>query len=161
MEIKEGSKAPKFKLPDDKGKNLSLAKFLGAWLVLYFYPKDMTSGCTVEAEEFSRALPKFKKLKASVVGVSKDSVDRHQKFIKKSNLKISLLADESTEICKAYGVYKQKSLYGHKFMGIERTTFLINPKGRVAKIYPKVKVNGHVAKVLEDLKELVSSGGVI
>jgi len=154
QKLKEGAKAPSFQIIADNEKKLSLKDFKGEWLVLYFYPKDMTPGCTTEACEFQSRLKKFSKMQASVVGVSKDSVARHLKFKEKYSLEFPLLADESGELCESYGVWTQKSLYGKKFMGIERTTVLIDPKGKIAKIYPKVKVKGHVDQVLADLTEL-------
>jgi peroxiredoxin Q/BCP len=149
--LKEGSKAPVFKIPDQNGKAKSLADFKGKWVVLYFYPKDMTPGCTQEACDFRDSASKLKARKAVVLGVSKDSPDRHTKFIGKEGLNFDLLSDEDGKICKLYGVWKKKSLYGHEFMGIERTTFLINPAGKITKIFPKVKVKDHVKEVLENL----------
>ena len=150
-ELKEGSKAPAFKLPDEKAKARSLGEFKGKWVVLYFYPKDMTSGCTLEAVDFRDSMAKFKKKKAVVLGVSKDSPERHQKFIDKEDLNFNLLSDEDAKVCKLYGVYQKKSLYGHQFMGIVRTTFVINPQGKIHKVFHKVKVKDHVDEVLKAL----------
>jgi peroxiredoxin Q/BCP len=149
--LKEGSKAPAFELSDENGKLRSLKDFKGKWVVLYFYPKDMTPGCTQESCDFRDALKRFKTKKAVILGVSKDSPERHLKFIEKERLNFTLLSDEKAKICKLYGVFKKKSLYGHEFMGIERTTFLIDPKGKISKIFPKVKVTGHVDEVLNSL----------
>lgn len=152
--LKEGQKAPAFSLTDDSGDKISLGDFKGKKIVLYFYPKDMTPGCTTEACDFQAALSDYKKKKAVVLGISKDSVERHQNFKKKYSLDFPLLADVDGKACEAYGVWKEKSLYGRKFMGIERTTFVIDSKGKIAKIFPKVKVKGHSAAVLEALAEV-------
>ena len=152
-ELKEGEKAPDFKIPNEKGKPTSPSDFRGEWLVLYFYPKDMTPGCTTESIDFSKRAKSFKKLNAVVVGVSCDSVERHQKFIDVHDLEVSLLSDADIEVCKLYGVYKKKSLYGRQFMGIVRTTFIIDPKGKITKIFHKVKVKDHAETVLEFIKE--------
>ena len=149
--LKEGSKAPAFTLESDSGEKVSLKDFSGKSLVLFFYPKDMTSGCTVEARAFQAALPKLKKKGAVVLGASKDSVASHQKFKTKEGLRFALLSDPEGKLCEAYGVWKEKSLYGRKYMGIERTTVIIGPDGKVRRIFPKVKVAGHVAEVLESL----------
>lgn len=149
--LKEGDKAPAFKLPADDGKEVSLKELKGKRVVLYFYPKDMTPGCTQEACDFRDSAAAFKKGKAVILGVSRDSVDRHQKFREKYELTFPLLSDEDGKVCEAYGVWKQKSLYGKKFMGIERTTFIIGPDGKIERIFPKVKVNGHVSEILDGL----------
>lgn len=151
---KLGSKAPAFSLKNEKEETKTLADFAGKWLVLYFYPKDDTPGCTVEACEFTDQIPKFGKLDAVVVGVSPDSPKSHQKFIKKKDLKISLLADEDHAICEKYGVWQEKSMYGKKFMGVVRTTFLIDPDGKIAHIFEKVKAEGHAEEVRLKLIEL-------
>jgi peroxiredoxin Q/BCP len=150
--LKEGDKAIDFTLVDDENQKVSLKDFKGSFLVLYFYPKDMTSGCTREAIGFSEQILKFKKLNAQVVGISKDSVQSHKKFKEKYNLKIKLLSDESLEVVKEYGVWVKKKLYGRELFGIERTTFVINPQLKIIKIFPKVKVDGHVEAVLDFLK---------
>lgn len=149
--LKVGDKAPAFSLPDGEGKKVSLKDFKGKTVVLYFYPKDMTPGCTVEARDFRDQQPAYKKRKAVVLGVSRDSSERHEKFRAKYDLNFPLLADEDGEVCKTYGVWKEKSLYGRKFMGIERTTFVIDPNGKIAKIYPKVKVKGHAEAILAEV----------
>lgn len=150
--IKEGNKAPQFTLPDSNGKKVSLKDYLGKKVVLYFYPKDMTSGCTREACDFRDAHPNFKKLNAVVLGVSADSSASHQKFSDKYDLPFTLLSDEDKKVLGKYDVWKEKSMYGKKYMGIERTTVVINEDGKIQKIFPKVKVNGHIEEVLKELK---------
>ncbi|MCM0606543.1 MAG: thioredoxin-dependent thiol peroxidase [Xanthomonadaceae bacterium] len=150
-ELKVGDKAPAFKLKNDQDEWMSLKDFSGKTLVLYFYPKDLTSGCTTESCDFNDNLPKLKKKDAVVIGVSKDSVASHVKFRDKYKFKFNLLSDPETEMCEAYGVWKEKSMYGRKYMGIERTTFIISPKGVIEKIYNKVKVPGHVDDVLSSI----------
>ncbi len=147
-------KAPAINLPDVEGKKRTLKEFLGKKVVLYFYPKDMTPGCTTEACDFRDAFPNFKKLKAVVIGISPDSVERHKKFIEKYDLPFLLLSDEKKTVLEKYGVWKEKNMYGKKYMGVVRTTVLIDEKGVVRKIYPKVKVKGHVEEVYNDLKEI-------
>ncbi len=149
--LKEGDKAPVFSAISDTGEKISLRDFKGKTVILYFYPKDMTPGCTQQAIDFTAAAAKFKRKNAVVLGVSRDSVERHQKFKTKEDLSIALLADENGELCETYGVWQEKSLYGKKFMGIVRSTFIIDPAGKIAKIYPKVSVKGHVAEVLAAL----------
>lgn len=151
--LKIGDKAPSFSLITDSGKKVSLKDFKGKTVVLYFYPKDLTPGCTQEACDFRDSNSAFKKRKTIVLGVSKDSVELHQKFKAKHELNFELLSDPEGKTCVAYGVWKEKSLYGRKFMGIERSTFVINPSGKIAKIYSKVKVKGHVEQVLAELGE--------
>ena len=147
-----GKKAPAFSLKDENGKNVSLNDFKGKKVVLYFYPKDMTSGCTQEACDFRDALPNFKKVKATVLGVSIDSTASHKKFADKYELPFTLLSDEKKEVVEKYGVWKEKSMYGKKYMGIERTTFIIDEEGKIQNIFPKVKVAGHVNEVMKILK---------
>ena len=154
MSVEAGKKAPDFTAPTDGGKKLKLSDLRGKPVVLYFYPKDDTSGCTAEACGFRDALPDFSKVKAQVIGVSKDSVERHDKFKKKYGLTFPLVSDEDGKICERYGTWIEKSLYGRKYMGIERATFLIDGTGTVAKVWHKVKVPGHVAAVLEAVKGL-------
>lgn len=149
--LKEGDKAPSFSLASDSGKTISLKDFKGKTIVLYFYPKDMTPGCTLEACDFRDQQAKYKKAKTVVLGVSKDSVERHVKFREKYELNFPLLSDEDGKVCEAYGVWKEKSLYGRKFMGIERTTFIIGPTGKIEKIFSKVKVKGHSEEVLNEI----------
>ncbi len=143
-----GDKAPDFKLPDDSGIVRTLKSFAGKKLVLYFYPKDNTTGCTREAIDFSGLKSAFAKAGAAVVGVSPDSVVSHAKFKSKHDLDLELISDESKAVLEAYGVWAEKSLYGRKYMGVERTTFLIAPDGRIAQVWYKVKVPGHAAAVL-------------
>lgn len=145
--LKVGDKAPDFSLPDQNGTVRSLKDFKGKKLVLYFYPKDNTSGCTKEACDFQNNLGVLKKKGVDVVGVSADSVQSHEKFAGKFNLQFPLLSDESKEMIKAYKVWKKKKLYGKEYMGIERTTYLIDGSGKITHIFPKVKVNGHVDEV--------------
>jgi len=149
--------APDFSLTDQNGQRIRISDFRGQWVVLYFYPKDMTPGCTTEACNFQDFLPVFGKTKAVVLGVSKDSIERHKKFAAKYHLQFSLLSDESAEVCRAYGAWQKKKLYGKEFMGIVRSTFLINPQGIIAKVYPKVKVKEHHIHVLDDLKKLAGN----
>jgi len=147
-----GKKAPQFTLPDSDGNKISLKDYLGQKVVLYFYPKDNTSGCTKEACDFRDSIAQFKKLKTAVLGVSKDSQSSHIKFRDKYDLNFPLLSDVDTKVIQKYGLWKEKSMYGKKYMGVERTTFLIDEKGRIEKIYKKVKVSEHVEQVLKDLK---------
>jgi peroxiredoxin Q/BCP len=149
--LKEGSKAPAFTLPADDGETISLKNFKGKRVIIYFYPKDLTPGCTQQACDFRDAAGLFNKKKVVVLGVSRDSAERHQKFKAKFDLTFPLLADVDGKVCEAYGVWKEKSLYGKKFMGIERTTFVIDAQGKIEKIIPKVKVKGHVEELLENL----------
>jgi len=151
MALVLGDKAPDFSLPSTDGEVLSLKDFLGMKVVLYFYPKDDTSGCTKEACSFRDNLARVKRKGAVILGVSADSVESHQHFTKKFELPFPLLSDESKSMIKAYGVWKEKSMYGRKYMGIERTTFIIDERGKVQHIFPKVKVDGHVDEVLEHL----------
>jgi peroxiredoxin Q/BCP len=148
-----GKKAPDFSLLNQDEKKISLKDFLGQKVVLYFYPKDDTSGCTKEACSFSDDLPKFSKIHAVILGVSPDSVKSHKKFSEKYKLKFDLLADEEKVVVEKYGVWKEKSMYGRKYMGVERTTFIINENGKIKKIFNKVKVDGHNKEVLEALKD--------
>ena len=149
--LKEGSKAPVFSLESDSGAKVSLKDFAGKTVILYFYPKDMTTGCTQEARDFQSSLSKLKKKNAVVLGVSKDSVPSHRKFKAKEKLSFALLSDIEGKVCESYGVWKEKSMYGRKYMGIERTTVIIGPDGKVQKIFPKVKVSGHVEDLLGNL----------
>ena len=155
-EIKTGDKAPAFCLKNEDEKDVKLDDFSGKWVVLYFYPKDSTPGCTTEAIEFTGELDNFSKLNAVVHGVSRDSAESHQKFICKQNLKVSLLTDPNHEVMEAYGVWQLKKMYGKESMGIVRSTFLIDPDGNIAHTWYKVKVEDHVAEVKKMLKELQS-----
>ncbi|MDZ4740000.1 MAG: peroxiredoxin [Alphaproteobacteria bacterium] len=152
--ITEGDMATNFSLAIDGGAMLSLKDFSGNPLVLYFYPKDDTSGCTKQATEFSTSSAKFKKLGTAVLGVSKDSLLSHEKFKSKHKLKVSLGSDPEGKLIESYGAWVEKSLYGRKYMGIERSTFLIDGKGKIARIWRKVKVTGHVEEVLAAVKAL-------
>jgi peroxiredoxin Q/BCP len=154
MTVEVGDQAPDFTLPADGGGTMSLKALRGKPVVLYFYPKDDTSGCTKEACGFNDNLPDFSKLKAEIIGVSKDSEASHDKFKKKYKLPFPLAADEDGKVCRAYGVWVEKSMYGRKYMGIERATFLIDAKGVVRKIWRKVKVPGHAGDVLEAAEAL-------
>lgn len=151
--IEEGIKAPDFTLPDQNGNKVKLSDLKGKYVVLYFYPKDNTSGCTKEACNFRDAFPKFKNIDAVILGVSPDSVASHKKFAEKYKLPFSLLADEDRKVIEKYEVWKEKSMYGKKYMGVERTTFIISPDGKIKKIFPKVKVDNHHKEVLEVLKD--------
>ncbi|MBL8955958.1 MAG: thioredoxin-dependent thiol peroxidase [Myxococcaceae bacterium] len=150
--ISEGAKAPAFSLKDQTGKTVKLADFAGKQVVLYFYPKDNTPGCTTEACDFRDQHSKLQKAGAVVLGVSPDSEKSHVKFIEKFELPFPLLVDDDHAVAEKYGAWGEKSLYGRKFMGIIRSTFLIGPDGKVKKVWPKVKVNGHVDQVLEAVK---------
>lgn len=149
-----GDKAPDFALARDGGGTLSLSDLQGTPFVLYFYPKDDTAGCTREAIDFSALKPDFEKLGVRVIGVSPDSVKRHDKFKSRHELSIELLSDEEKTILEAYGVWKEKSMYGRKFMGVERTTFLIDSEAKIASIWNKVKVANHAAEVLAAARQL-------
>lgn len=149
-----GDKAPPFKLARDGGDPVTLGSLKGQKVVLYFYPKDDTSGCTKEAIAFTGLKKKFEAAGATVIGVSPDSVASHAKFTKKHKLGVTLLSDESKEMLEAYGVWTEKSMYGRKYMGVERTTVLIDAKGKVARIWNKVKVDGHAEEVLAAVQEL-------
>jgi thioredoxin-dependent peroxiredoxin len=151
MMLKEGDKAPDFTAKDDQGNDVSLKDFRGKKVVLYFYPKDNTPGCTKEACDFRDNFARIKRKGAVVLGVSPEGEKSHTKFKSKFELTFPLLVDEDKTIVNAYGVWDKKSLYGRLFMGTVRTTFIIDEKGRIAKIFPKVKVTGHVDEVLEAL----------
>ena len=152
--IEEGKKAPAFKLVGDDGEKHSLSDYAGKNVVLYFYPKDNTPGCTLQAQAFNVALPKLAKLGAVVLGVSKDSTESHCKFRDKYGLKFPLLSDPDGTTIEKYGAWGEKNLYGKKSMGIIRSTIIIGKDGKVAKVFPKVKVAGHDEKVLEAIKAL-------
>ena len=153
-ELKTGDKAPNFTLPADGGGKVSLAELKGKCVVLYFYPKDDTSGCTAEAIAFSKDSKAFKAAGAVVVGVSKDSAASHDKFKAKYDLAVTLVADEQTKTAEAYGVWVEKSMYGRRYMGTERATFLIDGKGILRHIWRKVKVPGHSSEVLAAVEAL-------
>ena len=154
MSVEVGDKAPDFTLPADAGGEVSLKALTGKTVVLYFYPKDDTSGCTAEACAFRDALPDFSKVRAAVIGISRDSVASHDKFKQKYKLPFPLASDEDGEVCQAYGVWVEKSMYGRKYMGIERSTFLIDAQGIVRKLWRKVKVDGHADEVLRAAAQL-------
>lgn len=149
--LEAGQKAPAFSLKDQDGKTVKLSDFKGQQVVLYFYPKDNTPGCTQEACDFRDEAGALKKAGAVVLGVSTDSEASHQKFIKKYSLNFPLLVDEDHAVAEKYGAWGEKSMYGKKFMGLIRSTFLVGPDGKLKKVWPKVKVDGHVKEVLEAL----------
>ena len=153
MALAIGEKAPDFTLPSDGGKDISLHDYEGQKVILYFYPKDNTSGCTLEAKAFRDHLEDFKKLGYAVLGVSRDSIKKHCNFRDKNELNFPLLSDEEEKVVNLYGVLKEKSMYGRKYMGIERSTFIIDEKGNLVKEYRKVKAASHVNDLLKDLAE--------
>ena len=157
MTATEGKKAPNFNLFATTGEKVHLSQFKGQPLVVYFYPKDDTPGCTNEALDFNAAQREFAKLGALVLGISPDNVESHEKFITKHGLTIELLSDTEKTAVKAYGVWVEKNMYGRKYMGVERATFLIDKYGKLARAWRKVRVNGHVDEVLKALKELSST----
>ena len=148
-DLKVGDAAPGFTLPRDGGGKISLSSLKGKTVVVYFYPKDDTPGCTKEAIGFTEKISDFEAAGATVIGISKDTVAKHEKFRDKHGLKVILASDEDGAVCESYGVWVEKSLYGRKYMGIERATFLVDPSGRIVKIWHKVKVAGHVEEVLD------------
>tara|TARA_A100000164_G_scaffold231709_1_gene205578 strand:- start:100 stop:567 length:468 start_codon:yes stop_codon:yes gene_type:complete len=152
--IKENTKAPNFNLPSTTNKKYSLNDSLGKYLVLYFYPKDDTPGCTIETNEFNKLLSKFKKLQCEVYGISKDSLKSHYKFKDKYKIKFDLLADEELKVLKKYKVWKKKKFMGREFMGVVRTTYLLDKKGQILKVWNNVKAKGHADEVLETLKNI-------
>lgn len=154
MELKIGQVAPVFSAQTDEGEHLELGELKGKNVVLYFYPKDDTPGCTIEAQDFTKKIAEFEKLKTVVLGVSKDNLKSHCKFIEKYSIAFNLLVDENGEICEKYGVIKEKSMFGKKYMGIDRSTFLIDKMGKIARIWQSVKVNGHIEEVLTAIKSL-------
>jgi peroxiredoxin Q/BCP len=149
MSLDVGDKAPAFTLPTDGGGKVSLSKLKGKKVIVYFYPKDDTPGCTKEACAFRDSLPDFSKANAEVIGISKDTPAKHDKFKDKYDLNFTLASDEDGKVLEAFGVWVEKNMYGRKYMGIERATFLINEKGKIEQVWRKVKVNGHVEAVLE------------
>ncbi len=152
MTLAIGDDAPKFSMPSDGGGTVSLSDFKGRYLVLYFYPKDDTPGCTKEAIGFSAVKEEFASLGADILGISKDTVAKHDKFIAKHNLTIALGSDESGQMIESYGVWVEKNMYGKKYMGIERATYLIGPDSKILEIWRKVRVKDHVEKVTDALK---------
>jgi peroxiredoxin Q/BCP len=154
MSLEPGQPAPPITLPRDGGGEVSLSDFAGKPVVLYFYPKDDTPGCTKEAQSFTDMVEDFAAAGAVILGVSKDSVKKHDKFRDKYGLKIALLSDEAGDVCERYGVWVEKSMYGKPYMGIERATFLIDGAGRIARVWRNVKVEGHAAEVLDAVRAL-------
>ncbi len=154
MPVNEGDMAPDFCLPSDSGDEVCLRDFRGKWVVLYFYPKDNTSGCTREAVDFTSRLNDFLSLNAVVIGVSPDPVSSHRKFREKHGLKVMLLSDVDRKVLEMYGALGLKKRFGKEYLGVIRSTFLIDPEGRVRKVWRNVRVNGHVDEVLETLKSL-------
>lgn len=153
-ELSIGGTAAAFTLPRDGGEQISLADYVGQAVVLYFYPRDDTPGCTKEAIGFTEMAAEFAAVNTVVIGASKDSVKKHDKFRDKHSLGVVLVSDEESDLCEAYGVWAEKNMYGKTYMGIERTTFLIKPDGQIAQIWRKVKVPGHVEAVLEAARSL-------
>ncbi len=153
--LKIGDKAPLFCLPNQNEEEICLSDFKGKWIVLYFYPKDNTSGCTKEAIGFTEKKEEFEKLGAVILGVSPDSPKSHRNFIEKKELTITLLSDQDHKVLEEYGAWQLKKMYGREYMGVVRSTYLIDPEGKIAYIWPKVKVAGHIDAVLEKLKELI------
>ena len=149
-----GDQAPDFLVPTDGGNTISLKELKGNKVILYFYPKDMTPGCTTEACNFRDAYPDFSMIDAKIIGVSKDSVERHNKFKDKYELPFILASDQEGEVCNAYGVWQEKINYGKTYMGIVRSTFLINERGKITAVWRNLRVKGHVQKVLEEAKKL-------
>lgn len=154
--IEEGEIAPDFELPTMDGKQLKLSQHQGRPVVIYFYPKDDTSGCTTEAKDFTSLMDQFRAAKAAVFGISPDSVLSHQKFAKKHDLAVDLASDGDKAVATTYGVWVEKSMYGRKYMGVERATFIIDKTGKIAKVWNKVKVPGHAAEVLAAVQALKS-----
>ncbi len=155
MTVENGTKAPMFTLPDQDENKTALKDFAGKWVVLYFYPKDDTPGCTTEACEFTTSLKAFDKLNATVLGVSRDSAERHQKFIAKYDLKVTLLSDPDHKVMEKYGAWGVKKMYGKEVEGVIRSTFLIDPSGKIAHAWKSVKAAGHANKVHQKLQELL------
>lgn len=154
LELRVGAKAFGFCLPNQDGDEVCLRDFKGRWLVLYFYPKDNTKGCTLEAIDFTLSLGDFDAMDARVIGVSPDSIKSHQNFCIKHDLKVTLLSDPEHEVLEKYGAWQLKKMYGREFYGVVRSTFLIDPAGKIAHMWPKVKVKGHVDAVKQKLSEL-------
>jgi len=152
--LKNNSKAPNFKLPSTNKSNYQLKDSLGKYVVVYFYPKDDTPGCTIETNDFNKLLSKFKKLNCEIFGISKDNLKSHDKFREKFKVKFDLLSDEETKVLKKYKVWGKKKFMGREYMGISRSTFLINPKGKILKIWENVNVKDHALEVLETLKSI-------
>ncbi len=154
MAVEIGENAPDFELESNLGEMVCLSELKGNNVVLYFYPKDNTPGCTIEAQDFNNALSKFEASDTVILGISKDSIKSHCNFVDKFKLGFSLLSDKNGEVCEAYDVIKEKSMFGKKYMGIERSTFLIDKIGKVAQVWRKVSVKGHVDEILKELKNI-------
>ncbi len=152
QELAVGDKVPNFTLPSDQDKNISISDFLGKNIVIYFYPKDDTPGCTIEAKDFSCAIEQFENLNTVVIGISRDPVKKHEKFKAKYELKHILLADVEGQVCNKFGCWVEKSMYGKKYMGVARRTFLVDTKGIIIKIWPDVKIAGHIEDVIKSIK---------
>ncbi len=159
MELKINEKAPSFSLPNQDNAEISLHDFQGNWVIVYFYPKDKTPGCTMEACDFRNEWESFNTLNAIILGISPDSIKTHQSFITKESLNFTLLSDSQKSVLKNYGAWGLKKLYGKEYEGVIRSTFLIDPKGKIAYIWKNVKVKGHIAEVLAKLKELQETQG--
>jgi len=153
--MKEKELAPNFKIPSSNNEEFELKNNKNKFLIIYFYPRDNTPGCTDEAKDFSKLYKEFKKLNCEIIGISKDSIESHKKFISKFKIPFQLLSDEKIIVLKKYGAWGEKSMYGKKFMGIKRTTVLINPKGKITKIWSNVKVKDHAKEVFKCLKEAI------
>lgn len=159
MSLTIGKKAKDFKLDASGGGTISLSDLAGKWAVLYFYPRDNTPGCTTEAQNFRDVMDEIRGLGAEVYGISRDTISSHDKFIEKHDLNFQLLSDPDTKMIEAYGAWGEKVLYGKRSMGIIRSTVILDPEGKVAAVFPKVRVKGHVEAVVEKLRELVEAGG--
>ncbi len=153
--IKENTKAPIFKLPSTNKKEYSLKDSIGNYVIIYFYPKDDTPGCTIETNDFNKLLPKFKKLNCEILGISKDNLNSHEKFKNKYKIKFDLLADEEKKVLKKYKVWGKKKFMGREFMGIIRSTYLIDKKGKILKVWDNVKVKDHAKEVLKTLQNII------
>lgn len=149
--LAEGDKVPSFELQDADGKKVRSADFKGKKFVVYFYPRDFTPGCTIEADEFSKEYKKFQKIGAQVIGISTDDVESHKKFVDKMKIPYILLSDPDSEVCKKFGVWGKKQFMGREYMGVQRSTFLVDEKGKIFKVYPAVKPKGHAEEVLAAL----------
>ena len=150
--LAEGDKVPSFELQDADGKTVKSSEFKGKKFVVYFYPRDFTPGCTIEADEFSKEYKKFQKIGATIIGISTDSVESHKKFVEKMGIPYVLLSDPESEVSKKFGVWGKKQFMGREYMGIQRSTFLVDEKGKIFKVYPSVKPKGHAEEVLAALK---------
>lgn len=150
--LAEGDKIPSFELKDADGNIVKSSEFKGKKFVVYFYPRDFTPGCTIEADEFSKEYKKFQKIGATIIGISTDSVESHKKFVEKMGIPYVLLSDPESEVSKKFGVWGKKQFMGREYMGIQRSTFLIDEKGKIFKVYPSVKPKGHAEEVLAALK---------